>query len=194
MSTLEQIKALRELTGAGVVDVKKALDEAKGDEKKAIAILRKKGQSTAVKKADRAAHEGVVGYYIHSNRKIGAMVKVMCETDFVARNDDFIAFANDIAMHITASAPICLHPDDVDAAAILAEQEIWKGQLANEGKPEKMMDKIMEGKEKKFRAEMALLSQPFVKDPEKTVEDLLNELIGKIGEKIEIGEFARFSF
>ncbi len=194
MSTLEQIKALREVTGAGVVDVKKALDEAQGDEKKAIEILRKKGQSQAVKKADREAHEGVIGYYIHSNRKIGAMVKIMCETDFVARNDDFITFANDIAMHITASAPMCVHPDTVDAETIAAERAIWKEQLTREGKPEKMMEKIMEGKEKKFRAEMALLSQPFVKDPEKTVEDLLNELIGKIGEKIEIGEFARFSF
>lgn len=194
MSTLEQIKSLRELTGTGVVDVKKALDEAKGDEKKAIDILRKKGQSKAVKKADRTALEGVIGYYIHSNRKIGAMVKVMCETDFVARNDDFVAFANDIAMHITASAPVCVRPEDVDAASVAAERAIWQEQLVNEGKPADMIEKIMEGKEKKFRAESALLSQPFVKDPEKTVEDLLNELVGRIGEKIDIGEFARFSF
>ena len=122
------------------------------------------------------------------------MVKVMCETDFVARNDDFVAFANDIAMHITASAPVCVRPEDVDAASVAAERAIWQEQLVNEGKPADMIEKIMEGKEKKFRAESALLSQPFVKDPEKTVEDLLNELVGRIGEKIDIGEFARFSF
>ena len=194
MSTLEQIKKLREQTGAGIVDVKKALEEAGGDENAAIEILRKKGQSKALKKADREAREGVLGYYIHSNIKMGAMVKVLCETDFVARNEDFVAFANDIAMHITSSAPQCIRPEDVDADFIAHERSIWAEQLANEGKPANMIEKIMEGKEKKLRAEVALLSQPFVKDPEKTVEDLLNELVGKIGEKIEIGEFARFSF
>lgn len=191
---MEQVKALRELTGAGIVDVKKALDEAGGDENTAIDLLRKKGKSKAVKKADRVAREGVIGYYVHSNRKIGAIVKVMCETDFVARNANFIAFANDLAMHITASAPVCVRPEDVDAAEVAHQREIWKEQLAAEGKPAAMMEKILDGKEKKFRAEMALLTQPFVRDPEKTVEDLLNELVGKIGEKIAIGEFARFSF
>ena len=194
MSTLEQIKKLREQTGAGIVDVKKALDESAGDEAKAIEILRKKGQSKALKKADRETREGVLGYYIHTNAKMGAMVKVLCETDFVARNEDFVSFANDIAMHITASAPQCVRPEDVDAALVASERAIWEEQLKNEGKPADMMEKIMEGKERKFRAEVALLSQPFVKDPERTVEDLMNELVGKIGEKIEIGEFARFSF
>ncbi len=194
MSTLEQIKKLREQTGAGVVDVKKALDEAKGDEAKAIEILRKSGQAKAMKKADRDAHEGTIGMYVHSNQKMGAMVKILCETDFVARNDDFRTFANDIAMHITASAPQCVRPEDVDAAFIASEREIWQAQLVNEGKPVEIMEKIMAGKENKLRSESALLTQAFVKNPEKTVQDLLNELVSKIGEKIEIGEFARFSF
>jgi elongation factor Ts len=194
MSTLDQIKKLREQTGAGIIEVKKALEEANGDEDKAIELLRKAGQSKAVKKADREANEGIIGSYIHSNQKLGAMVKILCETDFVARNEDFQAFATDIAMHITAADPQCLRAEDVDENLVAKEREIWKEQLKEEGKPEEIMDKIMEGKENKFRAEVALLSQPFVKDPEKTVEDLLNETIAKIGEKIEIGEFARFSF
>lgn len=194
MSTLEQIKKLREQTGAGVVDVKKALDEAGGDEEKAVEILRKSGQDKALKKADRDASEGIIGTYVHSNQKVGAMVKILCETDFVARNEDFQVFATDIAMHITASDPQCLRPEDVDADFVAKEREIWEEQLKNEGKPAEIMDKIMEGKENKLRAEVALLSQPFVKDPDKKVEDLLNETVAKIGEKIEIGEFARFSF
>ncbi len=193
MSTLEQIKALREQTGAGIVEVKKALTEAEGDEKKAIEILRKRGGDKAMKKADRSAHEGVIGTYVHSNQKIGAMVKVMCETDFVARNEAFQELARDIAMHITASAPTCLSPNEVSDEQIAKEREIWSEQLAQEGKPKDIMDKILEGKEKKFREESALLTQAFVKDSEKTIEDLLNESIIKIGEKIEIGSFERFA-
>ncbi len=194
MSTLEQIKKIREQTGAGIIDVKKALDEAKGDETKAIEILRKNGQSKALKKADRDAREGVIGMYVHSNQKMGAMVKVLCETDFVARNEDFQKFASDIAMHITASAPQCLRPESVDDAFVAKEREIWTEQLKNEGKPAEIMDKIMAGKEQKLRNELALLTQSFVKEPDKTVEEYLNEHIAKIGEKIEIGEFARFAF
>jgi len=194
MSTLEQIKKLREMTGAGIVEVKKALDESKGDEEKAIEALRKSGQSKALKKADRCASEGIIGMYVHSNQKIAAMVKVLCETDFVARNEDFQAFAGDIAMHITATDPQCIRPQDVDADFVAKEREIWTEQLKSEGKPEDIIKKILEGKEQKLRAQSALLSQPFVKDPDKTVEDLMNELVVKIGEKIEIGEFARFSF
>ncbi|HIP49896.1 MAG TPA: translation elongation factor Ts [Candidatus Pacebacteria bacterium] len=194
MSTLEQIKKLREMTGAGIVEVKKALEENDGNEEKAIETLRKSGQAKALKKADRCASEGIVGMYVHSNQKMAAMVKILCETDFVARNADFQAFAQDIAMHITATNPQCVRPEDVDADFVAKEKEIWTEQLKNEGKPEDIMKKIMEGKEQKLRAESALLSQPFVKDPDKTVEDLMNELVAKIGEKIEIGEFARFSF
>lgn len=193
MSTLEQIKALREQTGAGIVDVKKALTEADGDATKAVEILRKKGGDKALKKSDRTAEEGIIGTYVHSNQKIAAMVKVMCETDFVARNENFQDFARDIAMHITAASPACLSPDQVDVNLIKKEREIWRAQLTQEGKPEEMMEKIMEGKEKKFREESALLTQPFVKDPEKTIEDLLKEAVIKIGEKIEIGEFYRIA-
>lgn len=194
MSTLEQIKKIREQTGAGIVDVKKALDTAEGNEEKAIEILRKNGKNKVLKKADRDASEGIIGSYIHSNQKIGAMVKILCETDFVARNEDFQKFATDIAMHITATDPHCLRPEDVDQKFVDAERAIWVEQLKNEGKPAEIMDKIMAGKENKLRAEAALLSQPFVKDPDKTIEDLRDELVAKIGEKIEIGEFARFAF
>ena len=194
MSSLEQIKKIREQTGAGIIEVKKALDEASGNEEKAIEILKKSGQSKALKKADRDANEGIIGAYVHSNQKIGAMVKIMCETDFVAKNEDFQVFAQDIAMHITASDPQYLSVEDVDADFIAKEREIWIEQLKNEGKPEEIMEKILDGKEKKMKEEVSLLSQPFVKDPDKTVEELKNELVVKIGEKIEIGEFARFSF
>ncbi|XLQ19813.1 MAG: translation elongation factor Ts [Candidatus Moraniibacteriota bacterium] len=194
MSTLEQIKKLREQTGAGIIEVKKALDETNGDEEKAIEQLRKSGQAKAAKKADRDASEGIIGTYVHSNQKIGAMVKVLCETDFVAMNEDFQTFAADIAMHITASDPQCLSPSDVDDVLVTKEREIWTEQLKGEGKPADIMEKIMEGKEKKFREESALLTQSFVKNPDQTIEDLKNELVVKIGEKVEIGEFARFSF
>ena len=194
MSDLEQIKKLREQTGAGIMEVKKALEESNGDQNRAIEILRKSGQAKAAKKADRDASEGVIGTYVHSNKKMGAMVKVLCETDFVAMNEDFQQFAADIAMHITASDPQCLRPEDVDTELVAKEKEIWIEQLKNEGKSDDIMEKIIEGKEKKFREEIALLTQPFVKNPDQTVEDLLNEIIVKIGEKIEIGEFARFSF
>lgn len=192
MSSLEQIKDLREKTGAGIIDVKKALDEAKGDVSAAVDILRKKGQDKALKRADRTAGEGIIATYVHSNNRIAAMVKVVCETDFVARNEDFQAFARDIAMHITAAAPTCTVPEDVDEALIAKERAIWEEQLTEEGKPEKMITQIMEGKEKKFRGEQALLSQPFVKDPDQTIEDLLNEKIAAMGEKIAIEEFVRY--
>jgi len=193
MSTLEQIKALREQTGAGIVEVKKALTESEGNADKAIEILRKRGGDKAMKKSDRSASEGVIGTYVHSNLKLGAMVKLMCETDFVARNDDFQVLAKDIAMHITAGAPTCLLSGDVDDNLIAKEREIWTQQLKSEGKEGVMIEKILEGKEKKFREESALMTQAFVKDPDKTIEDLLNESIIKIGEKIEIGDFERFA-
>jgi len=193
MSTLEQIKKLREQTGAGIVDVKKALSEADGDENGAIEILRKKGGDKAVKKADRSASEGIIGTYIHSNQKIGAMVKVLCETDFVARNEDFQALVGDLAMHVTASNPVCVLPEEVSNDLVFKEREIWTAQLAEEGKPADMVEKILEGKEKKFREESALMTQVFVKDPDKTIQDLLNDAVIKIGEKIEVGDFVRYS-
>ncbi len=189
---LELIKKIREQTGAGVVDVKKALDETKGDEAKAIEILRKKGQDKALKKSGREAKEGVVASYIHSNGKLGAMVKLFCETDFVARNEEFQALAKDIAMHISATDPQFLNPEDVSDKAVEKEKEIWETQLKEEGKPEEMIGKIMEGKEKKFREEISLMTQPFVKDPEITIGELVTQKIGKIGENIQIGEYSRF--
>jgi elongation factor Ts len=193
MSQMEQVKALREKTGAGIVDVKKALDEAAGDEAKAIDILRKRGQDKALKKGDRETHEGIVVSYIHSNDRIGALVKLFCETDFVARNEDFRALAHDIAMHITAAAPQFVKPEDVSAELIEKEKAIWIEQLAQEGKPAEMLEKILAGKEQKFRNDLALLTQSFVKDPSKTVGALITENIHKIGENIQVGGFVRYA-
>jgi len=191
MATLEQIKNLRERTGAGIVEVKKALEEAGGDDQKAIEILRKRGQEKAMKKSDRIAGEGVVASYVHSNGRVGAIVKLMCETDFVGRNDEFKALAQDIAMHVTASNPKYLKPEEVPAEIVAKEREIWTAQLAEEKKPEDIMQKILEGKEKKFREEVSLLTQPFVKNPDQTVGELITEKISKIGENIQVGEFSR---
>lgn len=189
---LEQIKKIREITGAGMVDVKKALDEASGDEAKAIEILRKSGQAKALKKSEREAKEGIIGSYMHSNNKICAMVKLYCETDFVARNEEFKELARDIAMHISAMNPKFINSEDVPAEMVEKEREIWMGQMKDEGKPEDIMNKIMEGKEKKFKEEISLLTQSFVKNPDLTVGELITEKIGKIGEKIQVGEFSRF--
>ncbi|MDO8241258.1 MAG: translation elongation factor Ts [Candidatus Moranbacteria bacterium] len=191
MSTLEQIKNLRERTGAGVVEVKKALDEAQGDDQKAIEILRKRGQEKAMKKSDRVAGEGVIASYIHSNGRVGAVVKLLCETDFVGRNEEFKALAQDIAMHITAASPKYLKPEEVPTELVEKEREIWTAQLAEEKKPEDIMKTILEGKEKKFREEISLLTQPFVKNPDQTVGELITEKISKIGENIQVGEFSR---
>ncbi len=188
---LEKIKNLREKTGAGMVDIKKALSEAEGDEAKAIEILRKKGVEKASKKSTRETQEGTVVSYIHSNGRVGAMVKLLCETDFVARNDEFKALATDIAMHITAMNPTCINPEEVDEEAVSKEKEIWTEQLKNEKKPEQIIPGILSGKEKKFREETALMTQSFVKDPERTVGDVIKEKISKIGENIQVGEFRR---
>lgn len=190
--SLEIIKALRERTGAGVVEVKKALDEAGGDEAKALEVLKKRGQDKALKKGDRETREGVVVAYVHSNKKIGALVKLYCETDFVGRNEEFQELGRDIAMHISATAPRYVRPEDVPAEEVEKEKEIWRAQLSAEGKDEKLVEQILQGKESKFRAEQALLSQPFVKDPDKTVGELITEKIHKIGENIQVGAFIRY--
>lgn len=189
---LELIKKIRERTGAGMVAVKKAIDEAGGDEEKAIEILRKQGAGKALKRADKEAKEGVVVSYIHSNNKVGTLIKLLCETDFVARNEEFQQLAKDIAMHVTALNPKFIKPEDVSEELVEKEKEIWKAQLAQEGKPAEMLEKIMLGKEKKFREESALMTQSFVKDPQKTVGDLIVENVGKMGENIQIGEMTRF--
>lgn len=189
---MEQIKILREKTGAGVVDAKKALDEAEGDEAKAIEILRKRGQDKALKKSGREASEGVIVSYVHSNNRVGALVKLLCETDFVARNEEFRELGRDIAMHIVALSPQCVKPEEISEKLLEKEKEIWQQQLASEGKAVEMIDKILIGKEDKFRRENALLTQAFVKDPSKTVGDLITEKIHKIGENIQVGNFTRY--
>ncbi len=190
MATLEQIKNLRERTGAGVVDVKKALDEAGDDEAKAIDILRLKGIAKAAKKSDRDAKEGVVVSYVHSNGRVGVLVKLLCETDFVARNDEFQELGRDIAMHVAALHPKYLKPEEVTEAEIIKEKVFWMEEVI--GKPSEIVEKILAGKEKKFREEQALLTQIFVKDGEKTVGALITEKIQKIGENIQVGDFIRF--
>jgi elongation factor Ts len=191
MSQMELIKALREQTGAGIVDVKKAIDEAAGDREKALEILHKRGQDKAAKKSDRDTHEGIVVSYVHSN-KIGAMVKLYCETDFVARNDEFVEFGRDIAMHVSALAPRYVRPEDMPEEELEKEKALWREELIKEGKAEDMIEQIIAGKEGKFRKEQSLLGQSFVKDPSKTVGDLLTEKIHKIGENIQVGAFVRY--
>lgn len=188
---LDLIKKIRERTGAGMVAIKKAVDEAGGDEEKAIEILRKVGATKAAKKADRVAHEGVIVSYVHSNSRIGALVKLHCESDFVARNEQFKSLAKDIAMHVAAMNPKFIKPEDVPQELVEKEKEIWNAQLAEEKKPAEMMEKIMIGKEKKFREESALLTQAFVKNPEMTIGELIVENIGTIGENIQVGEIVR---
>lgn len=190
MATLEQIKSLRERTGAGVVDVKKALDEAGDDESKAIDILRLRGIAKAAKKSDRDASEGIIISYVHSNGRVGVLLKLLCETDFVARNEEFRSLGHDIAMHIAALHPAYTKPEEVTDEEVAREKVFWMEEVA--GKPADLTQKIFLGKEKKFREEKALLTQAFVKDGEKTVGALITEKIQKIGENIQVGSFVRF--
>ncbi len=186
------VKELREKTGAGMMDCKKALAETGGDFQKALDYLRQKGLATAAKRAGRVASEGRIGSYIHAGGKIGVMVEVNCETDFVAKTDDFQAFAKDVAMHIAASNPSYIRREEVAVEVLEREKEIYRAQARDARKPEKVIDKIIEGKLEKFYGETCLLEQPFVKDPDLTIQDLLNGLIGKLGEKIEIRRFTRY--
>ena len=186
------VKDLREKTGAGMMDCKKALAETGGDFQKALDYLRQKGLATAAKRAGRVASEGRIGAYIHAGGKIGVMVEVNCETDFVAKTDDFQAFAKDIAMHIAASNPSYIRREEVTVEVLEREKEIYRAQARDAKKPEKVIDKIVEGKLEKFYGETCLLEQPFVKDPDLTIQDLLNGVIGKLGEKIEIRRFTRY--
>jgi len=186
------VKDLREKTGAGMMDCKKALAESGGNFEKAVDYLRQKGLATAARRAGRVASEGQIGSYVHAGGKIGVMVEVNCETDFVAKTDDFQAFAKDIAMHIAASSPLYIQRENVAPEVLEREREIYRAQAREAGKPEKIMEKIVEGKLEKFYSEVCLLEQPFIKDPDRTVQDLLNGLIGKLGEKVEIHRFLRF--
>ncbi len=186
------VKDLREKTGAGMMDCKKALSETGGDFQKAVDYLRQKGLATAAKRAGRIASEGRIGSYIHAGGKIGVMVEVNCETDFVAKTDDFQVFSKDVAMHIAASNPSYVRREEVPPEVLEREKEIYRAQARDAKKPDKIIDKIVDGKLEKFYGEVCLLEQPFVKDPDITIQDLLNGFIGKVGEKVEIRRFTRF--
>jgi elongation factor Ts len=186
------VKELREKTGAGMMDCKNALSEVNGDMDKAVEFLRKKGLATAQKRAGRALNEGIVQSYIHMTGKLGVLVEVNCETDFVAKNEDFQEFAKNIAMHIAASNPLGITPEDVPEDLLEKEKEIYRAQALEMGKPENVIDKIVEGKLKKFYEESCLLNQPYVRDTDVSVADLLAELIAKIGENISIKRFVRY--
>ncbi|WP_321495929.1 translation elongation factor Ts [uncultured Desulfobacter sp.] len=190
--TAQMVKELRASTGSGIMDCKRVLAEADGDMDKAIELLRKKGLAKAAKRAGRSTSEGIIYSYIHTGAKLGVLLEVDCESDFVAKTEDFANFAKDIAMHIAAANPAGLVPEDVDQSVIEKEREIYRAQMLEEGKPANIIDKIVDGKVEKFYKEVCLLSQQYIKDPQKTVEDVLKETIGKIGENIQIKRFARF--
>jgi len=190
--TSEIVKALREKTGVGMMDCKKALKETLGDAEKAIELLRKQGLAAAARRAGRTAAEGVVNSYIHLGGKIGVLVEVNCETDFVARNIEFQSFVKDVAMQIAASNPQYISREDVPDGIIDHEKEILKSQTLTEGKPEKVADKIVEGRMEKFYSEVCLMDQPFIKDPNLSIKDLLGEFCAKIGENIVIRRFTRY--
>ncbi len=190
--TASDITTLREQTGAGMLDCKNALTECNGDMAKAADWLREKGIAKAAKKASRIAAEGSVFLYNHMNGKIGVMLELNCETDFVAKNPDFQTLGHDICLHIAANAPKYVSKDEVDDSELQKEREILKAQVINEGKPEAMADKIVDGKISKFYKDVCLLEQDFVKDPSVTVNQLISDAIAKIGEKISVRRFARF--
>jgi len=190
--TAQQVKELRERTGAGMMDCKSALVEAEGDLERAAEILRKRGLAAAAKKAGRVAAEGAVGSYIHGGGKIGVLVEVNCETDFVARTDEFQQLVRDIAMHVAAADPRYLSRDEVTEEVLAKEREIFRQRALDEGKPENVVDRIVEGRLGKFYAEAVLLEQPFVKDPDKTVQEMVAEKIAKIGENIRVRRFTRY--
>ncbi len=190
--TSQMVKELREKTNAGMMDCKKALGETDGDMEKAIDLLRQKGLAVAAKRADRATSEGVVECYIHAGGKLGVMVEVGCETDFVAKTDDFKAFARDVAMHVAAVNPVAVSREEIPSDLVEREKAIYVKQAQESGKPENIIEKIVTGKIEKYISEICLLDQKFVKNPDLSIQDLLNELVAKMGENISIKRFARF--
>lgn len=192
MITAEMVKQLRERTGAGMMDCKKALTEADGNTEKAIEILRERGLAAAAKKAGRIAAEGLVGSYIHDNGRIGVLVEVNIETDFAAANEDFKQFVKDIAMQIAAARPEYVKKEEVPTEVLEKEMNILRVQARNEGKPEKIIEKMVEGRIDKYYKEVCLMEQPWIKDPDKTIKQLVTEKISTIGENINIRRFARF--
>ncbi len=192
MISASDVKNLRERTGAGMMDCKNALSEAGGDVEKAIELLREKGLAAAVKKSGRIAAEGIVESYIHMGGKIGVLLEVNCETDFVAKTPEFKTFVHDIAMHIAAANPLYVSEDEVSEEDIEKEKAILRAQALNEGKPEKIVDKMVEGRIQKYKKEICLLEQPFVKDTDKTIKQLVTDQIARIGENISIRRFTRY--
>jgi len=190
--TAELVKQLRDKTGAGMMDCKAALSESGGDMEKAVEILRKKGMATAAKRAGRATRDGMIGHYIHMGGKVGVLVEVNCETDFVARTEDFQALVKEIAMHVAAADPRFVSRDQVPAAELEKEKEIYRAQFAGSGKPAQVIDKIVEGKLGSFYSQICLLEQPSVRDPNVTIEQMLQAATAKTGENITISRFVRF--
>ena len=192
--TAQMVKELRDRTGAGMMDCKKALSAAGGDMEKAIEELRKKGLASAAKKADRETHEGSVGAYIHATMKLGVLIEVNCETDFVAKTDDFQVLVKDLAMQVAASNPLVVSREELDNEMIEKEREIYREKMLAEGKPENMVDKIVDGMlEKRYYKDVCLLEQDFIKDTEMTVQDYINTFIAKLGENIQVRRFTRYS-
>ncbi len=190
--TALMVKELRERTGSGMMDCKNTLVETEGDVEKAIELLRKKGLAKAAKRSGRKTSEGVVYSYIHAGSKLGVLLEVNCESDFVAKTDDFIEFAKNVSMHIAASNPLGISEDDISKDLIEKEKEVYKALALKEGKPENIIDKIVDGKVQKYYKDVCLLNQQYIKDTQKTISDLLNEAVAKIGENIQIRRFVRF--
>ena len=190
--TSQMVKELRDKTNAGMMDCKKALGETEGDMEKAIDLLRQKGLAVARKRAGRSTSEGVIHTYIHAGGKLGVMVEVNCETDFVAKTDDFQNFSREVAMHVAAMNPIAVRREDIPEDQVAREAEIYKKQAMDSGKPENIAEKMVTGKLDKFFTEVSLMEQKFIKNPDLSIQDLLNDLIAKMGENITIKRFARF--
>ena len=191
--TAQMVKELREATGAGVLDCKKALDQTGGDFEKAVQILREKGLATAAKKSGRHTNEGIIGYYIHPGSRQAGMVELTCETDFVARTDRFQGLARDLAMHVVAAKPRYVSREQVPAELIESEKAIYREQMANSGKPAQVVDRVVDGKLDKWLSELCLLEQPYIKDPDVTIQSLLVDSVAALGENIRINRFARLA-
>ncbi len=191
--TAKEVKELRDRTGAGMMDCKRALEETGGDMEAAIDFLRSKGAAKAAKRAEKSANEGTIGHYIHHGGRIAVLVEVNCETDFVANTDDFRELARDLAMHIAASNPVAVSEADISPDLIERERQVYLEQVRNEGKPENIQEKIVEGKMRRFFEESTLMKQPFVKDTDRTIEQLITEVSARTGEKIEVARFTRFA-
>lgn len=190
--TAGQVKELRELTGVGMMDCKQALQEANGDINEAVKVLRQLGKAKAAKRSGRAASEGVIESYVHTGGKIAVLVELNCETDFVARSDDFLQLAHEIALHIAASNPRFIRSEDVDEKTLAEEREIFRGQAEAEGKPPEIAERIVEGKMSRFFSETVLYEQPFIRDPDQSVNDVIADAINRIGENIVVSRFVRF--